>query len=78
MIKLETRDWVALASAAAGLAAFVLLRAPAADNKKPKDAPWARSKKKGENGTDARISAARGETSPAPRGRQGRRLTSER
>ena len=29
MIKLETRDWVALASAAAGLAAFVLLRAPA-------------------------------------------------
>ena len=50
MIKLETRDWVALASAAAGLAAFVLLRAPPADNKKPKETPWARSKKKGENG----------------------------
>ena len=49
MIKMETRDWVALASAAAGLAAFVLLRAPPTD-KKPKDAPWARSKKKGENG----------------------------
>ena len=43
MIKMETRDWVALASAAAGLAAFVLLRAPPTDNKKPKDAPWARS-----------------------------------
>ena len=48
MIKLETRDWVALASAAAGLAAFVLLRAPPAEKKK--DAPWARSKKKGETG----------------------------
>ena len=48
MIKMETRDWVALASAAAGLAAFVLLRAPA-DSKK-KETPWARSQKKGETG----------------------------
>ena len=48
MIKLETRDWVALASAAVGLATFLVFRAK--PEPKPKDAPWARSKKKGENG----------------------------
>ena len=48
MIKMETRDWVALASAAAGLATFLVFRAK--PEPKPKDAPWARSKKKGENG----------------------------
>lgn len=46
---MDGRDWslAAAASAALGLAAFFLFRAP---DKKPKDAPWTRSKKKGENG----------------------------
>ena len=48
MIKMETRDWVALASAAVGLATFLVFRAK--PEPKPKDAPWARSKKKGETG----------------------------
>ena len=49
MIKMETRDWVALASAAVGLATFLVFRAK--PEPKPKDAPWARSKKRARTAT---------------------------